>query len=89
MKDGMQCRRPGFEPWVGKIPWRRAWQPIPILWPRESHGQRHLADCSPEDHTELDKTEATKQQHRKVELDKLSLAIHALSEVAYLKGDEN
>jgi len=33
-----QCRRPGFDPWVGKIPWRRTWQPIPVLLPRESHG---------------------------------------------------
>ena len=27
---------PGFDPWVGKIPWRRAWQPIPVLLPGES-----------------------------------------------------
>ena len=26
-----QCRRPGFDPWVRKIPWRRAWQPTPVL----------------------------------------------------------
>ena len=26
----LQCRRPGFNPWVGKIPWRREWQPIPV-----------------------------------------------------------
>ena len=30
----------GFHPWVGKIPWRRAWQPTPVFWPGESHGQR-------------------------------------------------
>ena len=30
----------GFNPWVGKIPWRRAWQPTPVFWPGESHGQR-------------------------------------------------
>ena len=35
--------RPGFDPWVGKIPWRRAWQPTPVLLPGESHGQRSLA----------------------------------------------
>ena len=33
-----QCRRPGFSPWVGKIPWRREWQPTPIFLPREFHG---------------------------------------------------
>ena len=40
-----QCRRHkrhGFDSWVGKIPWRRAWQPIPIFLPGESHG--HFQD---------------------------------------------
>ena len=32
----LQCRRPGFHPWVGKIPWRRAWQPTPVFLPGES-----------------------------------------------------
>ena len=32
----LQCRTPGFDPWVGKIHWRRAWQPIPVLLPGES-----------------------------------------------------
>ena len=36
----LQCRRPGFDPWVVKIPWRRAWQPTPVFLPGESHGQR-------------------------------------------------
>ena len=35
VKNHLQCRRPGFNPWVGKIPWRRAWQPIPIFLPGE------------------------------------------------------
>ena len=34
---------PGSIPWVGKILWRRAWQPTPIFLPGESHGQRSLA----------------------------------------------
>ena len=42
-----QCRRPGFDPWVGKIPWRRKWQPTPVLLPGESHGQRSLVGYSP------------------------------------------
>ena len=33
---------PGSIPWVGKIPWRSAWQPAPVSWPGESHGQRSL-----------------------------------------------
>ena len=38
----LQCRshrRPGFDPWVRKIPWRRACQPTTVLLPGESHGQ--------------------------------------------------
>ena len=41
-----KCRRHKrhrFNPWVGKIPWRRAWQPMPVFLPGESHGQRSLA----------------------------------------------
>ena len=32
----LQCGRPGFDPWVDKIPWRKAWQPIPVFLPGES-----------------------------------------------------
>ena len=35
-----QCRKRGFDTWVGKISWRRAWQPIPVFLPREFHGKR-------------------------------------------------
>ena len=35
----LQCGRPGFNPWVRKIPWRREWQPTPVFLPGESHGQ--------------------------------------------------
>ena len=30
----------GFDPWVGKIPYRRAWQPTPVFLPGESHGKK-------------------------------------------------
>ena len=33
-----RCKRHQFDPWVGKIPWRRAWQPTPVSMPGESHG---------------------------------------------------
>ena len=33
-----QCRRCQLDPWVGKIPWRRKWQPIPVFLPGKSHG---------------------------------------------------
>ena len=47
-----------FDPWIGKIPWRRKWQPTPVLLPGESHGQRSLAGYGPQDRKELDMTEA-------------------------------
>ena len=40
-------RRPGFDPWVGKIPWRRAWLPTPVSLPGEFHGQRSLGGLYP------------------------------------------
>ena len=41
-----ECRRPGFNSHVRKIPWRRKWQPTPVFLPGESHGQRSLAGYS-------------------------------------------
>ena len=32
-KKSCQCKRRGFNPWVGKIPWRREWQPTPVFLP--------------------------------------------------------
>ena len=43
----LQCGRPGFNPWVGKIPWRRKWQPSPVFLPEKSHGQKGLVGYSP------------------------------------------
>ena len=43
----LQCGRPGFNPWVGKIPWRRKWQPTLVLLPGNFHGQRSLVGYSP------------------------------------------
>ena len=53
-------KRHVFDPWVGKILWRRAWKPIPVFLPRESHGQRRLIGYSPWGRKESDTTEATK-----------------------------
>ena len=57
-----QCsrhKRQGFDPWVGKIPWRRARQPTPVFLPGEIHEQRSLAGYSPWGGKESDMTEAT------------------------------
>ena len=61
---GCQCRLEGRDvglilAWVGKIPWRRAWQPTLVLLPGESYGQGSLAVYSPWGLKELDMTEAT------------------------------
>ena len=47
-----RCKRCRFNPWVGKIPWRKARQPTPEFLPGESHGQRSLADCMESNVTE-------------------------------------
>ena len=53
----LQCGRPRFDPWVGKIPWRRKWQPTPVLLPGESHGWKSLVGYNPWGHKESDTAE--------------------------------
>ena len=57
-----QCRRrksQGFNPpGLGRSPWRRARPPTPVFLPGESHGQRSLLGCGPQDHKESDAPEA-------------------------------
>ena len=53
----LQCGRSGFNPWVGKIHWRRKWQPTLVFLPGEFRGQRSLAGYSPQGHKEVDTTE--------------------------------
>ena len=52
-----RCKRCRFNPWVRKIPWRRAWQPTSVFLPGKFHGQRSLAGCSPWGCKESDMTE--------------------------------
>ena len=82
-----QCRRHNrqeFDPWVGKISWRRAWKPIPVFLPGESHGQRSLEGYSPWGRKELDTTEATEHarllcdsKEAKIELGRMILKVKA------------
>ena len=46
-ESAYQCKRLGLDPWVGKIPWRRKWQPTPLSLPGKSHGQMSLVGYSP------------------------------------------
>ena len=52
-----RCKRCGFDPWVGKIPWNRKWQPTLVFLPGKSHEQRSLVGYSPWDHKESDTSE--------------------------------
>ena len=50
-ESACQCRRPGFDPWVRKIPWRREWLPSPVVFlPGEPHEQKSLVECGPWGH---------------------------------------
>ena len=51
-----QCRRPEFNPWVRKLPWRREWLHTPVFLPGELHGQRSLTGYSPWGHKESNTT---------------------------------
>ena len=56
-------KRQRFDPWVGKIPWKRVWLSTPVFFPGESHGQRSLMGYSPQGLKESDMTEATDHAH--------------------------
>ena len=61
MVKRLQCRRPGFDSWVRKIPWRRKWQSTPALLPGKFHGWRSLIGYSPWGRKESDTTEQLQQ----------------------------
>ena len=71
-------KRCGFNPWVWKVPWRRAWQLTPVFLPRESLGQRSLEGYSPQGHKELDMTEAIQYTCRRIFLKDILLLIISL-----------
>ena len=62
-ESACQYRRLRFNPWVGKIPWRRKWQPTLVLLPREFHGQRSQVGYSPQGHKGSDLTERLSNNH--------------------------
>ena len=61
-ESACQCRRRGFDPWVGKIPRRRKWQPTPVFLPQKSHGKRCLEGYSSWGQQRVGHNLATKQQ---------------------------
>ena len=59
-ESACQCRRHKrcrFNPWVGKIPWSRKWQPTPVFLPGKAHGLRSQVGYSPWGCKVLDMTE--------------------------------
>ena len=54
-----QCGGPGFDPWVGKIPWRRKRLPTPVFWPGEFQGLYSPRGCKESDTTEGLKSKVT------------------------------
>ena len=58
------AKRPRFDPWVGKIPWRRKWQPTLVFLLGKSHGQRRLAGYSPWAHRRVRHDLVTKQEQQ-------------------------
>ena len=57
VKICLQDKRPEFNPCVGKIPWRRKWQPTLVFLPGKSHGWRNMIGYSPWGLEELNTTE--------------------------------
>ena len=71
-----QCRRLkrcGFDPWVGKTPWRRKWQPTPVFLPGNSHGQRSLMRPQKSQTWLSDWTKTTHVSHISVKLEKINM----------------
>ena len=58
------CKRHGFNPWLWKIPWRRAWQLTPVFLPKKSHGQGSLVGYSPWGHKRVRHNLAIKRQQQ-------------------------
>ena len=63
VKNPLANARDVRDPWVRKIPGRRAWQPTPVFLPGKSHGQRSLVGHSPCGHEEWDMTEVTQHAY--------------------------
>ena len=59
----LQCGKPGLDNWVGKIPWRREWQPTPVFLPGEFYEQRNLVGYTVHEIAESDMTEQLTHAH--------------------------
>ena len=86
VKNPLQFRRPGFNPWVGKIPGRRKWQPTPVFLPEEFHRQRSPAGSSPWSHEGLNTTEQLTLSFSRWRQQKTSTALRGFPESVDLRA---
>jgi len=56
-KESNNAKDLWFNPWVGKIPWRREWLPTPVFLPGKPYGQRRMVVYNPWGHKESDTAE--------------------------------
>ena len=66
-KIWLQCRRCRFDPWFGKISWRRKWQPTLVFLPGDFHGQRSLVGSSPWGHKESESWAVKKAECQRID----------------------
>ena len=87
-ESACQCRRLEFNSWVGKIPWRRKWQPTVVFFPGKSLGQRSLADYSPWGRKRVRHNLGTKKQQKQQPSHPLShpLRMEPASRILVLTG---
>ena len=71
-----ESRRPRFDSWVSKIPWRKKWQPTPVVLPGKSHGQSSLAGYSPWGCKRIGHNLVTEQQQDKEKESDVYVYIH-------------
>ena len=85
----LQCSRPGFDPWGGKIPWRREWLPTSVFLPGEFQGQKSLVGSSPWGRKESDITERLTHTHwRHLMCRPLSVGTRLRGSIAGSHGEE-
>ena len=86
VKNWPTMQESGFNPWVGNIPWKRAWEPNPVILPGKSHGQRSLVDYSSWGRKESDTTEMT--EHTRMGHHEIKLGVRGRKHL-YFKEQPN
>ena len=74
-----RCKRHGFDSWIGKIPWRRKWQPSPVFLCGKFCAEWSLVGYSPWSHKRVGHGLATKEQQQKITVQFSSVALLSLT----------